>query len=63
MIVHRLPDKQCTVRTNPNQEFCYRYDSTDNLIINIVQVIRRYNEETKFPVTPSFVLTHSSDSI
>ena len=25
--------------------------------------IRRYNEETKFSVTPSFVLTHSSDSI
>ena len=25
--------------------------------------VRRYNEETKFPVTPSFVLTHSSDSI
>ena len=24
---------------------------------------RRYNEETKFSVTPSFVLTHSSDSI
>ena len=26
-------------------------------------LLRRYNEETKFPVTPSFVLTHSSDSI
>ena len=26
-------------------------------------IVRRYNEETKFPVTPSFVLTHSSDSI
>ena len=25
--------------------------------------IRRYNEETKFSVTPSFVLTQSSDSI
>ena len=25
--------------------------------------LRRYNEETKFPVTPSFVLAHSSDSI
>ena len=25
--------------------------------------LRRYNEETKFSVTPSFVLTHSSDSI
>ena len=25
--------------------------------------MRRYNEETKFSVTPSFVLTHSSDSI
>ena len=24
--------------------------------------MRRYNEETKFSVTPSFVLTHSSDS-
>ena len=44
MIVHRLPDKQCTVRTNPNQEFCYRYDSTDNLIINIVQVIYETRE-------------------
>ena len=38
MIVHQLPDKQCTLRTNPNQEFCYRYDSTGNLIIYIVQV-------------------------
>ena len=27
------------------------------------QKLRRYNEETKFPVTPSFVLTHSSDTI
>ena len=26
-------------------------------------ILRRYNEETKFSVTPSFVLTHSSDSI
>ena len=26
-------------------------------------IVRRYNEETKFPVTPSFELTHSSDSI
>ena len=25
--------------------------------------MRRYNEETKFSVTPSFVITHSSDSI
>ena len=31
------------------------------MIINTI--IRRYNEETKFPITPSFVLTHSSDSI
>ena len=29
----------------------------------IMKKIRRYNEETKFSVTPSFVLTHSSDSI
>ena len=34
-------------------------DKIDYIIWNI----RRYNEETKFPVTPSFVLTHSSDSI
>ena len=32
----------------------------DHIYINIR---RRYNEETKFSVTPSFVLTHSSDSI
>ena len=29
----------------------------------IFYLLRRYNEETKFSVTPSFVLTHSSDSI
>ena len=29
----------------------------------IRKYVRRYNEETKFPVTPSFVLTHSSDKI
>ena len=29
----------------------------------VIFSLRRYNEETKFPVTPSFVLTHSSDSI
>ena len=28
-----------------------------------IYIRRRYNEETKFSVTPSFVLTHSSDSI
>ena len=28
----------------------------------ILTAVRRYNEETKFPVTPSFVLTRSSDS-
>jgi len=33
------------------------------LIIIIIIIIIRYNEETKFPVTPSFVLAHSSDSI
>ena len=33
------------------------------IIIIITIIIRRYNKETKFPVTPSFVLTHSSDSI
>ena len=31
--------------------------------INISIYIRRCNEETRFSVTPSFVLTHSSDSI
>ena len=31
--------------------------------LSIVCDIRRYNGETKFSVTPSFVLTHSSDSI
>ena len=29
----------------------------------LAEGLRRYNEETKFSVTPSFVLTHSSDSI
>ena len=33
------------------------------IIIIIIIIIIRYNKETKFPVTPSFVLTHSSDSI
>ena len=40
-----------------------RRKNTKN-ILNIVYFdLRRYNEETKFSVTPSFVLTHSSDSI
>ena len=33
------------------------------MIIIIIIIRRRYNEETKFSVTPSFVLTPSSDSI
>ena len=33
------------------------------LLLNTNINIKRYNEETKFSVTPSFVLTHSSDSI
>ena len=37
----------------------YVLTSINEILINL----RRYNEETKFPVTPSFVLTHSSDSI
>ena len=28
-----------------------------------IYIRRRYNEETKFSVTPSFVLTHSSDRL
>ena len=32
------------------------------LIYIYIYIRRRYNEETKFSVTPSFVLTHSSDS-
>ena len=28
-----------------------------NIVILIDIILRRYNEETKFPVTPSFVLT------
>ena len=37
--------------------------NTRNLKGIYVIYLRRYNEETKFSVTPSFVLTHSSDSI
>ena len=34
-----------------------------NTLLSVELCIRRiYNEETKFSVTPSFVLTHSSDS-
>ena len=32
-------------------------------MILLLLLLRRYDEETKFSVTPSFVLTHSSDSI
>ena len=35
----------------------------DFIMIIIIIIVRRYNEETKFSVTRSFVLTHSSDSI
>ena len=34
-----------------------------NTLLSVELCIRRYNEETKFSVTPSFVLAHSSDSI
>ena len=34
-----------------------------NTLLSVELWIRRYNEETKFSVTPSFVLAHSSDSI
>ena len=32
-------------------------------VMTIAISIRRCNKETKFPVIPSFVLTHSLDSI
>ena len=34
----------------------------DHVIFYLLIYLRRYNEETKFSVAPSFVLTHSSDS-
>ena len=34
-----------------------------NTLLSVELWIRRYNEETKFSVTPSFVLAHLSDSI
>ena len=40
----------------------HRFPWGESLMLNNSK-FRRYNEETKFPVTPSFVLTHSSDSI
>ena len=47
--------------------FIIRSYGDDEITCNLAQYIfpkiRRYNEETKFPVTPSFVLMHSSDSI
>ena len=43
-------------RTNPDS-------GPSNNEYHIYIYIGRYNEETKFSVTPNFVLTHSSDSI
>ena len=61
--------KQLTLRC-----YIFNYSTTCNKVAKAVKQcsihflsvelwIRRYNEETKFSVTPSFVLTHSSDSI
>ena len=33
-----------------------------NTLLRVELWIRRYNEETKFSFSPSFVLAHSSDS-
>ena len=40
------------------------YNATVRVLLLFLFIyLRRYNEETKFSVTPSFVLTHSSDSM
>ena len=44
------------------KENCYKFILSNDYDYICMQ-LRRYNEETKFSVTPSFVLTHSSDSI
>ena len=56
------PDEWATTKQACRDELVV-YVFFSSVYMYIYMYIRRYNEETKFSVTPSFVLTHSSDSI